>query len=59
MTSQPFEQLHQVWNDLLKPALRQWHTLSEEERQEWDAKAPPELKNGLTFYLATYLQDVQ
>jgi hypothetical protein len=54
-TQAPFEHLRQLWQDVLSPALQTWHAMSDEERQEWEDKCPPNLKNGLTFFMATHL----
>lgn len=55
MTGAPFEHFLELWQDVLQPALQEWHTMTDEEKQEWEESCPPQYRSGMTFFFLNRL----
>lgn len=51
MPTPQFEHFIELWNDVLQPALRDWHSMTPTQRDRWAHACPPDLKNAMTFFL--------
>jgi len=55
MSEAPFAQFHELWNEVLKPALTEWRALTDEERAAWAESCPPQYRSAMTFFFVNRL----
>jgi len=54
-SSTPYSGLLWLWNNVLKWAVKTWHTLTDEQKAWWNAAAPAQYRSGYNYYLFQWL----
>lgn len=55
MTGRPFEHFLDLWQEVLQPALAEWHAMTDEDQAAWEESCPTQYRSGQTFFLLNRL----
>lgn len=54
-TGGAFDQFRELWEDVLQPALKEWHAMSAEDKAVWEESCPTQYRSAMTFFFLNRL----
>ena len=51
----PFDKFRELWQEVLEPALQEWHAMTDKDKAAWEESCPPQYRSAMTFFFLNRL----